>query len=58
MIDDGGDENAGDDRERLSKPRGEDKRQQLSLVADLGNGDRRHGDEEGFHMNSSGPGAL
>lgn len=43
MIEHGGDQNPGDDRNRPAKARGQQQREQLGLVADLGNRHRKGG---------------
>jgi hypothetical protein len=49
MIDQGGDEDAGSDRQRLAIARGEDEGEQLGLVADLGERHHTSRNEQGFH---------
>ena len=49
MVEQGGDEDAGDDRQRLAEARGENEGEQLGLVADLCDGDRTGRNEESFH---------
>ena len=50
MVDQGGDQDAEDDRQRAPVARGQHERQQLRLVAHFGEGDDTCGDEEGFHF--------
>jgi hypothetical protein len=49
MVGDRGEEDAEDDRYGSVKPGGEDHREDLRLVADLGETDDHRRDEEGFH---------
>ncbi|OMP13328.1 hypothetical protein COLO4_01880 [Corchorus olitorius] len=50
VVDEGGDEDAENDRYRLAKTRGQQDRQQLRLVADFCERDDAGGDEKGFHV--------
>ena len=49
MIEQGGEQDAGDNRQRPAKTGREDKRQQLRLIADFRQGDDAGGDEKGLH---------
>ena len=53
VVEEGGDENAENDRARLAQPGGEGERQQLGLVADLGQRDQRGRRQEGIHGRSA-----
>ena len=52
MVYNGGRQNAGNDREGLLEPRGQDEREKLGLVADFSEGDDTGRDEERFHESS------
>ena len=54
VVDQGGDQDAGNDREGLAETRGQNDGQQLRLVAHLAERDDAGGDEEGFHEISKG----
>src|SRR5690606_12323951 len=59
MVGQSRDQNAEGDRQRLAEAAGQNQRQQLGLVADFGQSDRKRGGEEGFHEgNSDGSGAT
>ena len=50
VVDERGDEDAGDDRPRPAEAGGEHEREELRLVADLAERDDGHRDQEGFHQ--------
>ena len=58
VVGDGGHENAEHDRQRAAKARGEQKGEQLGLVADFGEGDDAGGNEEGVHSDGPGKGRI
>jgi hypothetical protein len=49
VVGERGKEDAEDDRNRLAVARRQHQREQLGLVADLGDGDDGHRDEKRFH---------
>ena len=49
VIDERGDQDAEDDRDRLAKARREHQREELGLVADLADGDHEQRNEKSFH---------
>jgi hypothetical protein len=59
MVEQGGHQDACHDGNGLAETRGEQQREQLRLVADLGDGDGEGGDQEGLHRGGlRGPGIL
>jgi hypothetical protein len=54
MVGDGGEEDAENDRQWAKEARGEHQRQDLSLVADLGEADDHGREEERFHGGAIG----
>ena len=54
VVSQGRDQDAEDDRPRALVAGGEEERQELSLVADFGEGDDTGGDQEGFHGDIQG----